>query len=308
MRIAVIGTGGVGGYFGGRLAAAGEDVVFLARGKHLDAMRQDGLRVESIKGDFAVPQIQATDDLNAMGTADIVLLAVKSWQVADMADRLKPCLKDHSLVIPLQNGVEAPDQLTERLGANHAVGGMCRIVSFVAGPGLIRHVAAEPDIFFGNLEGHAAPLLDDLQARFTKAGVVAEHTQRIREVMWEKFLFISAIGGVGSVTRVPAGVFRTVPESRQLLEQAMAEVAATARALGISLADDIVSRSMSYIDALPAEAMSSMQREMAEGRPTELMEWNGAVVRLARKAGVAAPVQNVIFASLLPLERQHRGL
>jgi 2-dehydropantoate 2-reductase len=307
MRIAVFGTGGVGGYFGGRLAQAGEDVVFIARGPHLEAIRKNGLAVESPNGDFVVRPVEATDDPRTAAPVDAVLLGVKAWQVKEAAQALPPLL-DGGFVVPLQNGVEAADELVAELGAERVVGGLCRISSYVTGPGRIRHAAVPPAVEFGERDGRRSERVDRLRAAFDKTiGVSVATPGDINAAVWEKFLFIVPLSGVGAVTRMPAGVLRSVPESRSMLESAMREVFDVGRARGIGLRKDAVARTMSYVDGLPADGTSSMQRDILEGRPSELDYQTGAVVRLGRESRVPVPVNDFIYRSLVPGERRARG-
>jgi len=308
MRIAVFGTGGVGGYFGGRLAQAGEDVVFIARGRHLEAMRRDGLRVESVDGDFAVHPVEATEDPREAGPADAVLLGVKAWQVKEAGRALPPLLGAGGFVVPLQNGVEAADELAAEVGPERVVGGLCKIVSFVVGPGRIRHAGVAPRIEFAERDGRRSDRVERLRAAFEKAaGLSVATPSDIAAALWEKFLFIAPLSGVGAVTRMPAGPVRSVPESREMLETAMREVFDLARARGIGLRKDAVARTMSYVDGLPADSTASMQRDILEGRPSELDYQTGAIVRLARECRVPVPVNEFIYRSLLPGERRARG-
>lgn len=307
MRIAVFGAGGVGGYFGGRLAQAGEDVVFVARGPHLEAIRRDGLTVESTAGDFVV-RPTATEDVRTAGPVDAVLLGVKAWQVKDAALALRPLLEGGGFVVPLQNGVEAADELAAELGAERVLGGLCKISSYVAAPGRIRHVGVAPRVEFGERDGRRSERVDRLRVAFEKAsGVDAGTPGDINAAVWEKFLFITPLSGVGAITRMPAGVLRAVPESRSMLESAMREVFDVGRARGIGLRKDAVARTMSYIDGLPPDTTASMQRDILEGRPSELDYQTGAVVRLGRQSQVAVPVNEFIYWSLLPGERRARG-
>jgi 2-dehydropantoate 2-reductase len=308
MRIAVFGTGAVGGYFGGRLAQAGEEVIFIARGEHLQALRSHGLQVDSVKGDFVVQPVQATGDPAQVGVVDAVLVGVKAWQVSEAAQAMRPMVGPDTFVVPLQNGVEAPPQLAAVLGAQHVLGGLCRIISFILGPGHIRHAGIEPYVAFGELDNQASERAERLRQAFARAiGVTVEIPLDIQAAIWEKFLFIASFSGVGAVTRAPAGVLRSVPETRQLLEGAMREIFAVARAREIALPGDIVDQTMAVVDGLPPDGTASMQRDIMEGRPSELASQNGAVMRLGQGAGVATPLHRFIYQSLLPLELRARG-
>jgi len=309
MRIVVFGAGAVGGYFGGRLAQAGEEVVFIARGEHLAALRRHGLRVESIKGDFVVRPVQATDDPGeVVGAVDVVLVGVKAWQVAEAAQAMRPLIGPQTFIVPLQNGVEAPDQLAAALGAGHVLRGLCKIICSRVGPGHVRHEGIEPYVAFGELDNRPSERVERLRRAFEGAGVTAEVPPDIGVALWEKFLFIISFGGVGAVTRAPVGVLRGLPETRRMLEEAMAEVLAVAQARGIDLPEETIARTMALIDGLPPGGTASMQRDIMAGRPSELESQNGALVRLGREAAMATPLHAFIYHSLLPLERRARGL
>jgi 2-dehydropantoate 2-reductase len=307
MRIAVFGAGGVGGYFGGRLAQAGEQVVFIARGRHLEALQADGLQVDSLKGDFRVAPVMAVEQPALAGQVDVVLVAVKAWQVPEAALAMQPMVGSQTLVVPLENGVDAPAQLAAALGAEHVLGGLCHIVSFIAAPGHIRHAGLEPHIAFGEMDGHASPRAESLRAAFERAGVWAEVPADIQAAMWEKFVFIAAISGIGAVTRAPAGVLRSLPETHQLLQRALEEVAAVGRAHKVNLAEEVVAQTLAFIDRLPEATTASMQRDILAGQPSELASQNGAVVRLGLEVGVPTPVHAFIYHALLPQELRARG-
>jgi 2-dehydropantoate 2-reductase len=308
MRIAVFGSGGVGGYFGGRLAEAGDDVAFIARGAHLVALRERGLTVTSVAGDFRVRPVEATDDPAALGAVDLVLVGVKAWQVSEAAEAMRPLVGTSTAVLPLQNGIEAPDRLAAVLGADHVLGGLCRIIAYLEGPGHIRHVGVPPSVTLGELDGSSSPRVEAVRQAFARArGVTAEIVPDVRAAMWEKFLFIAAASGVGALTRAPVGVIRSQPETRRLLEQALEEIHAVARAHRVALPPDAVARTLAFVDSLPEDGTMSMQRDVIEGRPSELDAQTGAVIRLGEARGVAVPVHRLIYAALLPLERAARG-
>ncbi|HSF80721.1 MAG TPA: 2-dehydropantoate 2-reductase [Anaerolineales bacterium] len=307
MRIAVFGAGGVGGYFGGRLAQSGQEVIFIARGAHLEAMQRAGLRVDSLKGDFTVQPVQATADPAQAGPVEAVLLGVKAWQVSEAARAMLPMIGEHTCVLPLENGVEAPEQLADVLGVERVLGGLCHISAFVAAPGHIKHVGIEPHIALGELDGRRSERAEKLRSALEGAGIWAEVPDDIQVAMWEKFLFIAAISGVGAVTRAPAGVLRQVPGARGFLEEAMQEIYTLALAREINLPDGIVAKTLAFVDSLPPGVTASMQRDIMEGRPSELASQNGAVVRMAAQMGVAAPVNAYLYHSLLPQEMRARG-
>jgi len=307
MRIAIFGSGAVGGYFGARLAQAGESVTFIARGANLAAIERDGLVVSSTAGDFVVRPAQVTADPEGVGHVDAVLVGVKAWQVEDAARSMLPLLGLESTVVPLQNGVEAADQLGSVLGAEHVVDGLCRLLCELEAPGRIRQAGMTPRIEFGERDGRRSARVEALLRAFAAAsGVAAIVPDDIRAAVWEKFLFIAPFGSVGAVTRMPAGILRAVLETRRLLESAMREVSVLARARGVRLADDAVARTLRFVDGLPPEATASMQRDILAGRPSELEQQSGAVVRLGRRAGVPVPANEFLYASLLPAEIEAR--
>lgn len=307
MRILVVGAGAVGGYFGGRLAEAGEEVAFLARGRTLEALRRDGLFLTSPLGDLHLPEVEASDNVSRLGPVDVVLVGVKAWQVPDVARQVAPALAPGGCALPLQNGVDAPAQLAAELGADRVLGGMCKIISQVKEPGRIEHLGAEPTIALGELDDRPSERTERLRDALKAAGIEAEIPASIQATMWEKFLFICAVSGLGAATRVPLGELRTTAETRRLLERSMLEIHAVARARGIPLADDLVARTMAFIDSLPESATASMQRDIMDGRPSELEAQNGAVVRLGRETGVETPVHEFLYHVLLPLENRARS-
>jgi 2-dehydropantoate 2-reductase len=306
MRFAVVGAGGVGGYFGARLAAAGHDVAFVARGEHLSAIRRDGLRVESIKGDVHIRPARATDRPEEIGPVDAVLCAVKAWQLTEALRAMPPLLGQDTVVLPLQNGVEAVDAARKALGRERVLGGAAWIRAEIAAPGLIRHSGIEPRIVLGEPDGGESGRARDLAAVLSAAGVSAEATADIVAVLWSKLVFISATSAVGAVARISIDAYRAVPETRALLVAAMEETMAVARGRGVALAPDVLERTLAFVDSLPAGTTSSMQRDVMAGRPSELDAQCGAVARLGREAGVPTPVNDFLYAALLPQERAAR--
>lgn len=308
MRIAVFGAGGVGGYFGGRLAQAGEDVVFIARGDHLQAMLTQGLRVDSVMGDFLVKPVKATDDPAQVGIVDVVLVGVKAWQVPDAAEAIRPMVGPDTVALPLQNGLEAPTQLAAVLGNKHVLGGLCGLSTFIVGPGHIRHAGADPFIKFGELDNRPSDRVEGLRQAFDRAsGLTVEIPPDIQVALWMKFLFITAWSGMGAVTRTPLGVWRSLPETRQMAESALQEIIRVARAHDIVLPENAMPTTMNMYDSLPPEITSSMQRDIAEGRPSELEAQIGAVVRFGKEADLTTPLHNFIYDTLLPMELRARG-
>lgn len=307
MKVAIVGVGGVGGYFGGRLAQAGEDVVFIARGEHLRAITSKGLRVDSINGDFRIDPAKATDDSATVGEVDYILVAVKTWQLRDAIETMRPMVGIQTTILPLLNGVEAPDLLSRVFGAERVLGGLCSVISMIAGPGHVSHVGVHPVITFGELNRRRSDRAERLQNAFSRTeGVQANIPEDIHVAMWKKFIFITPWGGLGALTRAPAGVTRSLPETRALLEHAMEEIYLLAQARKVAMERESINQAMAFIDNLPYESTASMQRDIVAGRPSELDAQNGTVVRLGKEAGVATPVNGMIYSSLLPLEMRAR--
>ena len=311
MRIGIYGTGGVGGYFGGRLAQAGHEVIFIARGAHLEAIRRDGLKVESILGNFTIHPARAESDPAAVGTVDVVVVGVKTWQVEAAGQAIRPMVGARTLVLPLQNGVEAPGQLAAALDLDgeppHVLGGLCRLATQVAAPGVIRHSGIHPQIAFNRLDGLQDERVEALRQALAATGSTVEVPADIQAALWAKFAFIAPFGGVGAAARCPMGVLRSVPETRQLLVDAIGEVAAVGRAQGVDLPADLEARTLAMMDGIPTGTIASMQRDIMEGRPSELEAQTGAVVRLGAQSGVATPVNAFLYAVLLPMEGRARG-
>lgn len=298
MRIVVFGTGGVGGYFGGRLAQAGEDVTFIARGEHLRAIKANGLKVDSPGGDFVINPAKATDNVDDVGATDLVILGVKAWQVPEAARAIKPLVEPNTTVLPLQNGVDAVPQLVEALGSENVVGGLCRIVSYVVEPGHIRHAGFTPTIIIGELDNRRTERIVKIDEVFKHAVLDTTIALDIQVALWTKFLFIASFSGVGALANAPAGVVRSDPKWRALIQSAMEEIYRLAHARGVSLPADSVQKVMAAVDGLPDDATSSMQRDIAAGKPSELESQNGAVVRMAHESGVEAPTHTLIYQTL----------
>ena len=308
MRIAIFGSGGVGGYFGGRLAQTGQDVTFIARGTHLEAMRKNGLQVDSIAGDFKLNKVQATDQPTEIGVVDYIICSVKAWQVPAAAKAMKPMIDDNTLVIPLQNGVEAPAQLAEVLGDAAVLGGLCAIIAFRAGDGHIKHSGASPLIRFGHLNKRADMRVNRLSEMFNHcSGVKSSIPDDIRVAMWQKFMLISAWSGVGAVTRAPIGVLLEMDETREMLVEALEEIYQLALAHDTNLPANSVTKTMEALQSFPKNSTTSMQRDIADGLPSELDVQNDAVVRLAKEVNLETPINRFILHSLRPTELRARG-
>ena len=308
MRIAIYGTGGVGGYFGGRLAQIGADVIFIARGAHLAAIQSHGLRVESVEGDFVVQPTTAVADPAQVGPVDALFVCVKAWQVPEIAPRLEPLLGADTYILPLQNGIESAGQLADVYGKERVLGGLCGLISYIAGPGHIRHAGGLPFIKFGELDNRQSERVARLRQLFERAsGLVVETPADIHVAIWQKFLLIATWSGVGAMTRAPIGIMRSQPETRRLMKQVMQEIYDVAHATGIALPPETFAQTLAFFDGIPADGTASMQRDVLAGRPSELESQNGAVVRAGLQAGVQTPLNEFIYHALLPLERRARG-
>jgi len=305
MRVAVFGTGGAGGYFGAQLALAEEDVVFIARGDHLRAIRATGLRLETPSGESIIPA-QATDNPVEIGNVDAILVGVKAWQVTAAANAMRPLVGPDTVVVPLQNGVEAASELAAVFASN-TLGGMCGTLSFIAGPGHIRSVGGQNFIKFGELDNKRTERVERLRQCFANAKASVEVPANIVKALWDKFLMVTSFGGVGSITRAPIGVTRAIPETRRLLEQCLQEALMVARARNVPMADTAVADTMKFYDALPTNGTTSLQRDIADGKHSELDYWNGAVIRLGREVAVPTPTNQFIYDCLLPSELRARG-
>lgn len=303
MRIAVMGAGAVGGYFGARIAAAAAEeaeVLFLARGRHLEAIRAEGLFIESPVGNLRLTDIQATDDPATIGPVDVVLFAVKLWDTEAAAETCRPLLKPGAVVVSLQNGVTSVDTLCRVLGEEHVAGGVAHIAATIAAPGHIRHTGTLARLTYGELDGTTSARLSAFHGLAARAGFDATLSDAILRVIWEKFTLLAPLSGVTALTRQPVGVIRRTPETRALFLDAVAEVARLARARDVDLGSDIVTRIETLLDGLVPEMKSSMLNDLERGGRLELPWLSGAVVRLGAELGVPTPVHRVIAAALAP--------
>ncbi|MEQ8676146.1 MAG: 2-dehydropantoate 2-reductase [Aggregatilineales bacterium] len=307
-KIAIVGVGAVGGYFGGRLTQTAHEVSFIARGAHLDAIREHGLQIQSENGNFTAHPTIATDDPAEIGMVDVVIVATKAWQISNVTQGMQALVGDHTVIVPLLNGVEAPHQLAEIYGFERVLGGFCRVQSNRDAPGHIIQGGTPPFVAIGAIHDTSRERenVQKVSQLFTEAGITVNLPDSIEAAMWQKLLFISAFGGVGAVTRMPAGRIRTEAETRAMVETAMLETCAVALARGVPMAEDAVQRGMTMLDSLPEASTASMQRDIMNGYPSELDAQNGAVVRLGAEVNVPTPTHQFIYYSLLPQERQAR--
>lgn len=308
MRIGVIGVGAVGGYFGGRLAQAGLDVAFLARGKTLEALRVHGLNVRSVAGDFKVGPLNVSDSPSEIGPCDVVLVSVKAHHVGDIAPTLAPMVGPATVIVPMQNGLEAPTLLAESLGTDAVVGGLCKIFASKTSAASIEHTGLDPVIEFGELNGEKTERVERIRAAFEPAiGMSTIVSDDVRAAMWQKLMHVEPLGAVGSVMREPAGVICNLPRSRKLLLDTMREIVALAAARGVMIDPTLPDRAVNRLDQLPPDTTASMHRDIAAGLPSEFEFQTGTVVRYGEESGVPTPIHSTIYAALLPTTLRANG-
>jgi 2-dehydropantoate 2-reductase len=299
MRVLIVGAGGVGGYFGAKLARGGVPVTMLARGAHLAAIQRDGLRVRSAVEGESVARVTAVADVVGQPPADVVLFCVKAFDTETAAAAIRPVIGPDTAVVSLQNGVDNEEALERILGPGHAVGGVAYVFATIEAPGVIAHRFAG-HLVFGELDGRPSPRLDALRAACDAAGVRAELSSDIRHALWHKYLMISAQAGMTSLARAPIGVIRAVPESRLMYRRIVEELAALARASGVALGADVVDAVMKAADGLAAEAYSSLHHDLTQGKRLELEALHGHAVRLGERSGVPTPMVFAVYAALKP--------
>lgn len=305
MKIVIIGAGGVGGYFGGKIAKAGYDVTFIARGKHLEAITTNGLQVKSIDGDFTVfPKV--TDDISSVKNPDLIILGVKSWQVVEVAQQILPILKRNTMVLPLQNGADNADKLLSVLPVKNVLAGLSRIVSKIEAPGIINHFAFMPQINFGEYDNSKTARIQKIKTVFDEAGFKNSISEDIHLDIWRKFLFITTISGIGALTRVSFGVMREDKAIRKMILDTASETKQVANAKGIALTEKDIETAIQAVDSTNYNTTASMQRDVLEGRPSELENFNGYIVHQGKRHNIKTPVNSFIYTTLLPQEKLAR--
>lgn len=300
MKIAVVGAGGVGGGFGAALAKAGADVTFIARGAHLAAMKSDGLRIESPRGDTHLVPTQATDDPSSIGKVDVVLFCVKLWDVESAGVYIKPLVGPGTAVIPLQNGVDAPERLVPILGREAVMGGVAQISASIIEPGVIRQVGTFMRMIFGELDGTATKRGRDFLILCQKAGFDVTLSEQIVTDLWMKFILLATNSSVTAATRLPIGKLRDDPDVRAIMLACISEVVDVGRAKGIALPADALSRTLDFIGHAPPAMKASMALDLERGNRLELPWLSGKVVELGRELGVPTPTHDVLYALLKP--------
>lgn len=307
MKIAIIGTGGVGGYFGAKLAHAGFDVTFIARGEHLKFIKTNGLKVKSILGGFHIKQPQATDRIIEIEAPDLIIVAVKAWQVKEIRDDVKKIIHSDTLILPLQNGVMATEELTASIDKSNVLGGLCRIISKIEAPGVINHFAVTPSIVFGEPDKTKTDRVLGLQDVFTKAGIESRISDDIEADLWKKFISI-CISALLAVTKTTYGELRELKQTRQMMVDLMTEIYLLSQKIGINIESGFVDKTISFIDTIPYEATSSLTRDVWENKPSEIEYQNGTVVRLGDKYGIDTPINKFVYYCILPNELKARKI
>ena len=298
MRIAVIGTGGIGGPYGASLAKAGADVTFVARGAHLAAMRQNGLRIEGDRGEKLVRPAQATDDIAGIGPVDYVLLCVKLWDVESAGEQIRPIVGPGTAVVPLQNGVDSAERLVPILGREAVMGGTAFVTGSIVAPGVVRQTGTYQQMTFGELDGRASPRGERLRDLCAAAGFEGILSPDVRVPIWEKFLVLVPLANVNALTREPLGRYRADPDLWALVEASISETEAVGRAEGVALKPDAVKKGLAMIRSMPDHHMTSMGNDLLRGNRLELPWFAGKVVELGRRHGIATPVNDFVYAAL----------
>ena len=300
MRIAVMGTGGTGGYFGGLLARAGEEVAFIARGAHLEAIRKNGLAVKSVlAGDFTI-SATATDDPGDIGPVDFVLFCVKAYDNAVAAEQIRPLIGPETIVLSVQNGIDNEQQIGEVIGPDPILGCVSYVSSTIKSPGVIAQTGGPGTIVFGEMHGGTSARAETLQSTLQNSGITAELHSDIQTALWQKFLGICGVNGVTALTRLPMGEIVACEETRSLMRSTMEEVEAVARTSGANLPEGCVDQSMEFFSGVEPSVRGSMYYDLAAGRRLELDVLNGTVVRLGNEYGIPTPINFAIYAALKP--------
>lgn len=306
MKILIYGIGGVGGFIGGKLAQTQHQVTFIARGAHLKAIQENGLSVESITGNFTAYPHHATDDLSTIDTPDLVIFGTKSWQLEKVAKEILQYTNDSTLFLPLQNGANNTEILNTVLPKQQVLAGLCRMISFIKSPGVISNPDIPPTFLFGEQDNTRTPRVNAILAIFKEAGLHAEIPENIQVAIWQKFLFITTVSAIGGLTRAPIGVMRDTPYIKDLMLKTAQEVAAVAKAKGIPLPEDTINKTFAAIARQAPNTTASTQRDLMEGKPSELENFNGFIVKEGKKLGVPTPVNELIYELLLQQEIEAR--
>lgn len=307
MKIVVMGTGGTGGYYGGLLSKHGNDVTFIARGEHLAAIRKSGLQVKSIHGDFTISPASATDHPSSLPAPDLLLFLTKTYSTDEAVQEIKPIIGERTTVLSLQNGIDAAERIGKVVGMEHMIAGATWISSAVTAPGVIQQVSEFRRVVIGEPGKERTPRVQAIYQAFKDTGITAELSDDILKVLWTKFVFISAASSFGSLTRLPIGEYRVVPETRDQIIRLMREVAAVAHAEGVRLDPDVAEKSLAFMDSSGPKIKASMQLDVESGHPSEIEAIVGVIGRKGRELGVPTPVADSLYSVLLPIDLHARG-
>ena len=300
MRVAVLGAGGIGGPYGAALAKSGAEVTFVARGAHLAAIRENGLRIEGDRGETHIKPAQATDDIVGIGTVDFVLFCVKFWDVEDVGRQLRAVVGPQTAIVPLQNGVDAAERLIPVLGPQAVMGGTAFVTGTIAAPGVIRQTGTYQRMTFGELDGRRSERGQRLRDLCEAAGFEGVFSPDIKVPIWEKFILLVPLSGLHALTRVPLGMWRDDPDLLALYEASLRETVAVGLAEGVRLPPDSIDKGMALMRSMPAHHTTSMGNDLLRGNRLELPWFAGKVVELGRRHDIPTPVNGFIYAALKP--------
>lgn len=306
MNILIYGIGGIGGYFGGKLALTDHHITFIARGKQLKAIRENGLKVKSFLGDFHCRPSLVTDDPKQAPSPDLVIMGVKSWQLTTAAEQIASILNENSLVLPLQNGVDNPTQLMKYIDEKHVLSGFCNLISYIESPGVLCHFAFHPTLTFGELNNTKSLRIQEIDTVFKQAGIESIIPNDIHRELWKKFMFITTISAIGGLCRVPIGNLRESDYITKLMRSTAEEILTVAQATNIDLRSSDIEQVFDTVSQLDGQSTASTQRDLMAGKPSELETFNGFIVKQAKKYGISVPVNEMLYECLLPMEEQAR--
>lgn len=306
MNILIYGIGGIGGYFGGKLALTDHHTTFIARGKQLNAIKENGLKVKSILGDFQCTPDLVTDDLREAPRPDLVIMGVKSWQLSEAAKQIASIIHENTLVLPLQNGVDNPNKLMKHIDKKHLLNGFCNLISYIESPGVICHFAFPPTLTFGELDNSKTDRIQEIDLVLRQAAIESIIPKDIHREQWKKFLFITTISAIGGLCRVPIGELRKSTYISNLMYRTAEEIVKLAQAKKVDLRSSDVDKVFDTIAQLDGQSTASTQRDLMAGKPSELETFNGYVVKQAKQFGISVPVNEMLYKCLLPMENLAR--
>ncbi|SEK91524.1 ketopantoate reductase [Aquimarina amphilecti] len=306
MHTVVIGLGGVGGYFGGKISHSGQKVSMIARGNHFKIILKNGLKVKSIDGNFETKPFLVTDDIKKVDKADLILICTKSWQVIEAAELIKPILKENTVIIPLQNGADNAEKVMSVIDKKHVLGGLCKIYSKIEFPGIISHFGHTPEVVFGELNKNRSDRLLRVKEVFDKAGFKSKISENIQVDIWSKFMFIATVSGLGALTRATIGEMYAHPELNKMLRDTASEIYQVALKKEVAMPPNIVDGIMNFIGKQPYMATASAQRDIMESRPSELDNFNGFIVKEGEKLQIKTPTNTFVYSCLQPMEAKAR--